>query len=108
MQVVSKSRDAETGNDMLWFKCPGCEQVRPFAHYHRIPVSIGTRKHPGTLHPDKTWEWNGSTEKPTVKPSINITDQCHYTITDGKITYYPDSKHPLAGKTIPMPEFTEW
>jgi hypothetical protein len=42
------------------FYCPGCKC------HHRIPVTVGARS-------EKTWGWNGSYEKPTFDPSLNIT-----------------------------------
>lgn len=105
-EVVALSRDADTGNDVLWFDCPGCAMTdRP--SYHRIPVSVGTRRFPGTTDPRKTWQWNGSLTKPTCSPSIKHPD-CHFFIKDGSIQFCGDSDHPLAGKTVPLPEFTDW
>lgn len=102
MKVVGKLLDKDTGNDCLWFWCPGCEG------YHMIPVSVGERKHPGTLHPEKTWLWNGSLEKPTISPSVNDPGVCHFFIRDGVVSYCADSKHSYAGKKYPLPEFNEW
>lgn len=102
MAVVSKMKDADTGNDCLWFWCPGCEG------YHMVPVSVGTRRHPGTTHKDKTWLWNGSVDKPTLTPSVNHPGVCHFFITDGVVKYCGDSKHGYAGKDYALPKFTAW
>lgn len=108
MKVVAKNRDAKTGNDVLWFKCPGCDMTDKHPPYHRIPVSIGTRLHPGTMDERKTWEWNGSLEKPTINPSVNHPGVCHFFIREGVIEFCSDSDHPLKGQKVPLPEFTEW
>jgi hypothetical protein len=96
LNVVKLGKDLETGNQELWFWCPGCDEL------HRVPVSTGERKHPGTLHPDKTWLWNGSLEKPDCKPSVNDPGVCHFTITDGKLIFAGDCSHVLANKTVEM------
>lgn len=86
------------GERFVAFHCPGCE------HGHEIPVS-GAR----------AWQWNGSFEKPTVKPSIFVNrgqsnptaPACHSFVTDGRIQFLSDSTHALAGKTIELSDFNE-
>lgn len=77
--------------------CPGC------GHRHTVPVD-GSGGH--------TWKWNGSTDNATLTPSVRhyytkdgqeITT-CHYFITDGNIQFCGDSRHALAGKTVPLPD----
>lgn len=87
----------EDGHDYLWFWCAGCHT------HHRVPVT-GPKK----------WEWNGSVEKPTLKPSILITYSgvrsddvpvhkvCHSYVTDGRIQYISDSTHALSGQTVDL------
>jgi hypothetical protein len=66
------------GEQWVAFHCPGCEGG------HSIPVT-GRR----------AWQWNGSLEKPTLKPSIivnsgraNLTAPvCHSFVTDGRIQF---------------------
>lgn len=100
--------EGEFKQDYLWFWCAGC------GTNHRVPVT-GPRK----------WDWNGSTESPTLAPSIKttwhrttnegtarLTDSngnelmhvCHSFVVDGKIQYLPDCTHPLAGQTLPLEE----
>lgn len=50
-----------------------------------------------------SWEWNGSTESPTVRPSVLTTDgthTCHSWITDGQVAFLGDCTHELAGHTV--------
>lgn len=104
--VVGILTDSANGNKQIWFICPGCKK------YHMIPVSEGQRKHPDIAgqppHPDKTWLWNGSLEKPTVHPSWNWVGHCHLTMNEGVISFCEDSSHELRGKSVAMESFTEW
>jgi len=73
------------------FWCPGCEEHHWF---------------------DGSWTFDGSYEKPTVRPSILVninlahtnpgSKLCHLFLTAGMIEYYPECEHALAGKTVPM------
>lgn len=80
--------------EILMIQCPGCNTE------HRIWVNEGSPK----------WEWNGSFDEPTFTPSLRVDmgngHICHSNITDGKITYFEDSTHPLAGKqNIDLPKY---
>lgn len=84
------------------FWCPGCEEA------HSVYVH-------GTGHP--VWTWNGNTEKPTFGPSIlvrgGISDRnpggiCHSFVRDGQIQFLNDCTHPLAGKTVPIPDLPDF
>lgn len=57
------------------------------------------------------WTWNGSTDKPTLKPSVSVegycgdedTDfKCHSWVTDGKVQFLSDCTHNLANKTVDL------
>ena len=85
--------------DYLHFWCPGCDG------YHTIRIS-------GPY----AWEWNGLTERPTIRPSILVTGSywnqetqdydkeiCHSFITNGQIQFLTDCTHPLAGQTVTLP-----
>lgn len=85
-----------------------------------LPVILkGTRAGTGC------WSWNGSTDLPTLKPSIltrgtrPITDEeharlmqgekitpkhilCHCWVNDGKIQFLSDCTHALAGQTLDL------
>lgn len=72
--------------------------------------------------PDKGWDFNGDFEKPTFTPSMRESApkqepygdhpgrpfwRCHFIITDGVITMCSDCTGEFAGKTGPLPEFTQ-
>lgn len=80
------------------FTCPGC------GFDHGVTVT------PGTPYP--AWEWNGSLEAPTLRPSVLCTypwgpgreqRTCHSFVTEGRIQYLGDCSHGLAGQTIDLP-----
>lgn len=48
------------------------------------------------------WTFDGNVFAPTFSPSINIVGQCHYFIRGGQIEYCSDSRHALAGQTVPL------
>lgn len=99
--------------------CPG-----PLPH-RIIPVQIkGTRAGTGN------WTWNGSVDKPTLKPSIitkgvrHLTDEefervnkgeevarvdviCHSWVNDGKMIFLKDCTHELAGQTLDLLDVDE-
>jgi len=88
--------ETESGTDYLWFYCGGCKT------HHCVPVTNPAR-----------WAWNGSTDKPTLTPSILVTydmgedhtpNRCHSFVTNGEIQYLSDCTHALAGQTVPLEE----
>jgi hypothetical protein len=74
--------------------CPGCDSL------HVINVEKPN-------HCNALWTWDGNVEQPTFSPSINIVGVCHYFIKAGQIEFCSDSRHALAGQTVPLPELTE-
>ena len=83
----------------MWlFQCPGCGQHHAF----------WTRSLRGPV-----WDFNGDTERPTVRPSILVQGspwenrRCHSFITDGKIQFLDDCTHDLRGKTVDMADFED-
>ena len=84
------------GKHYAWaFECPGC----------------------GAAHHVRGWEWNGSHDLPTVRPSILVTYKgpdtgvdgappavCHSFVTDGRIQFLSDCTHALAGQTVEIPD----
>lgn len=72
--------------------CPGCKWM------HVIHTD-GRAQQNG-----HKWTFNGDMEKPTFSPSVHLVGQCHYFIRDGMIDFCGDSKHELAGKTVPLPD----
>ena len=104
MSQVSPTLSSTATGYSHW--CAGCEEM------HTIPVR-------GTA-PDDTspcWSFNQDFTRPTFVPSVNISwtdpdgeipeERCHYTITLGLITYWPDTTHALRGQTLPLPELPE-
>lgn len=77
----------------LWFYCPGCKNSHAF--------TIGVN----------WWQWNGSYDKPSFTPSLmcnrGLPSQCHSWVTDGRIKFFGDSNHELAGQTVDIPDWEE-
>lgn len=75
----------------------------PFA-YRILPVMIG-----GTRAGTNNWTWNGSVEKPTLKPSILTKGHsnsgehtCHSWVNEGKVQFLDDCTHEFVGQTVPL------
>lgn len=86
----------EAGEGGYWiFWCPGCNSPHAF---------------------DKRWTFvNNDRTSPSFQPSIVLYDdpvkrttKCHLVMTDGKICFCADSKHALAGQTVPMEPIDGW
>lgn len=76
-------------NKHFYFFCPGCQEIHGF---------------------NDTWQFNFDLEKPTVYPSLLVRGgwkdcYCHSFISEGKIEFLGDSRHPLAGQTVDLEEF---
>ena len=99
---------AEYRPDRVAFRCPGCEEV------HVIPVA--------PEQSGDSWGYNGNPDAPTFTPSVLVRtgravdpafvpepgdppEVCHSFVTDGRIQFLGDCTHPLAGQTVPLPEF---
>jgi len=78
----------------------------PFAFRYIPVVTSGPRR--GT----PCWTWNGSTDKPTLRPSVRTstgkdpapdrdfpTEICHSWITNGQIKFLGDCTHEFKGTT---------
>lgn len=67
-----------------------------------LPVILrGTRDGTGC------WTWNGSTDAPTLRPSVLTTRvhtgfRCHSWINDGAAQFLDDTSHQLRGQTVPL------
>ena len=51
------------------------------------------------------WTWNGSTESPTIKPSIRTRGGdflCHSWVSDGKVQFLGDCTHDLKNQTVDL------
>ena len=63
---------------------------------HHVPVGV-----------EYGWEFNDSTDKPTLTPSVGRqattgNPKCHSNITEGFIHFHGDSDHALAGHVVEM------
>lgn len=105
MAMATRIRDCENGQLAFW--CPACN------HAHVVKIAPGS------------WTFNGDYLRPTINPSILVQgkywrgsdsddplDQrhwpevyCHSFVREGQIVYCEDSKHKLAGQTVPIPCF---
>ncbi|CAN7592965.1 DUF6527 family protein [Pseudorhodoferax sp. LjRoot39] len=65
-----------------------------------LPVQTsGTRAGTGN------WTWNGSTDAPTLRPSVLTTGstfRCHSWITDGQAQFLDDCDHDMRGSTVDL------
>lgn len=93
MSKLLESTRSDGAKDLIFY-CPGCKI------YHAVVIA------PGKNGIGASWVWNGDTEKPTFNPSIGTfmgtEQQCHLFVRDGQIEYLSDSRHDLAGQTVPM------
>ncbi len=83
----------EGGRGIAWW-CPGCDEC------HLITTE--------RVGPGPKWSFDGNVESPTVAPSIRISQKetrCHCFVRAGQIEFLSDCIHPLAGKTVPMPDW---
>lgn len=59
----------------------------------------------GTRDGTGCWTWNGSTEAPTLRPSVKTTGHdflCHSWINDGEVQFLSDCSHELKNKTVDL------
>lgn len=86
--------------------CPACKNGHLFSHPN-FPNGLGAK-----------WEFSGSLENPTFAPSIIVRtpapdfyqsgkyeSTCHSFVRNGKIEFLGDCTHPLAGKTVDLPDW---
>jgi|SRR5882672_4116030 len=73
------------------FYCPACDTV----HHFNVAVF------------QPIWSFDGKMDAPTFGPSLRIIggNGCHLFVLGGMIQYCPDSRHELAGKTVPMVDY---
>ncbi len=112
-RLSAKLRSIDLGRRGIGFWCPGCEEM------HAIKIEGAP-----------AWEWDGNVNAPTISPSIRvrgkrrltddehrrimagerleIPDQCcHSFVRAGQIEFLSDCTHPLAGKTVPLPDLPD-
>jgi hypothetical protein len=89
---MSKIKKYQYGERVTYFfQCPACDTVHSF---------------------NQSWSFNDDYEKPTVSPSLLVTNgnenyRCHSFVTDGRIEYQGDCLHSMAGMTIDLPDINE-
>lgn len=75
----------------------------------RIPGRPGPLTLPvirkGTREGTGCWSWNGSTDAPTLRPSVLTVGhnwRCHSWITDGNAQFLDDCSHDMKNTTVPL------
>jgi len=75
-----------------------------------LPVVHGNTTRAGT----GAWTWNGSTDAPTLRPSVltqydgaDCAWRCHSWINDGAAHFLADSTHDMANTTVPLLDVCE-
>jgi len=88
-------RTGEDGRTYLKF--------RPQGYADPIELPVITR---GSRDEAKAWTWNGSLEKPTLRPSVKTWHAdgtiSHIWLNDGMCEYLGDSTDGLAGLSVPL------
>ncbi|NYE62180.1 hypothetical protein FHW58_003395 [Duganella sp. 1224] len=123
MSTIGRKLD-DFGDNQVAFNCPGCGEIHVLAIG---PSAAGT--------PRPVWGFNGNGDAPTFTPSVlsraghyidGDTKECwctyearfgrpspfkccvcHSFVTDGQIQFLSDCTHALAGKTVPLPDWTK-
>lgn len=92
--MTNRLRAWLSSDGVLGWHCPGC------GNSHGVPVQASE-------HHPSPWQWNGSSESPTLSPSVLTQSgpgtRCHSFVRDGRIEYLSDCDHGLAGKTVEIP-----
>lgn len=89
---MAKLRKSSEG---FFFKCPACNCA------HQVWTEGSGPK----------WEWNGSLDKPTFRPSLRVmvkanTGRCHFVITDGMMHFEMDNDNvEWRGRVVEIPEW---
>lgn len=104
MAKVGRITD-QSGAEVSWaFDCPGCG----IGHTFRVE-GAGPK-----------WTFNGDPDNPTFSPSLLVRwpkmgadgrsheFRCHSYVRNGKIEFLADCDHALAGKTVDLPDPTDW
>ena len=83
----------------------GLDYLRFQPHGYEFPILLPVITH-GSRDAANAWTWNGSLEKPTLKPSVKTTHAdgkvSHIWLTDGMCQHLGDSTDGLAGQTLPL------
>ncbi len=78
-------------------------EIRPHGYSFNIMLPVIQT---GNRDAAKSWTWNGSIEKPTLRPSILTRHPdgsvSHLWLTDGLCQHLGDSTDGFAGQTLPL------
>ena len=92
-------------NGQAYFVCPGCTAYAGYWQVHAVSIDPArARQMRDGSKP--CWSFNRDVERPTLAPSVNYPDWCHFFVRDGQIEYQGDCKHGMAGQTVELPEWT--
>jgi hypothetical protein len=88
---------------------PNVERARRDEDSDRVTIFCPACREPHTT--DSRWQFNGSLTLPTFVPSLNwhrddASRHCHSVVTNGQISFLPDSGHALKGQTVELPPIT--
>ncbi len=91
-RLVAKLLEVSGRGGTLAFVCPGCSEL----HQHTVR---GLPDYDGPV-----WDWNGSLELPTLKPSLLVTGEktCHSYLTEGTLQFLSDCTHELRNQTVKL------
>ena len=107
--VVEPSRfhqSDDIASYLAW--CPGCDERHGFA------------VDPRTSSGGAVWSFDGNLESPTFSPSLGVKEydpdegefipgyKCHSFVKNGQWQFLSDSRHRLAGQTVPMIPVAGW
>ena len=100
--------------DMEWVTCTIKEATHIELRFHgpielrQLPIVLSQDDY----RPFETWLWNGSTDNPTLTPSIGTTSYngderiyCHSFVTLGQVEYLDDCTHELKGTKHLLKDF---
>lgn len=106
-QLGSFLRSTAGGGHAHW--CPACGQLHvipgkgwTFDGDKAAPTFEPSVKIHGIKKDAKTWEWERDA---AGKP---VPFECHYHLRAGKLHFYPDSSHAMAGQIVALPPLPGW
>lgn len=89
-------RMLKLGSYVYW--CPGCNAAHQF----------NTNPSDDPQGRGRSWGWDGDGHRLTLDGEMRITGDgtsCHHYVRGGRINYYADCTHHLAGRTAEVPAF---
>lgn len=92
----------KSGERVLRILCPAC------GFCHGFPLDP-----PAHQRGKHCVSWNNNQDRPTIHGNLMVTElnadgrecrRCHFVVSAGKIAFYDDSKHEMAGRAVWLPE----